>query len=133
MATGPGAARRGGRAAQSTARPGGHDARGEQRPCKRDSAPRFFQKRRNQDEIATKSGPGAAACGDAAPVPDRLRERQPGGDLFSIRTSVVYPADSGELIDYAAQEQEENARPELTTHIENLDGYDTIFIGYPNW
>ena len=31
------------------------------------------------------------------------------------------------------QEQEENARPELTTHIENLDGYDTIFIGYPNW
>ena len=56
-----------------------------------------------------------------------------GGDLFSIQTSVVYPADGGELIDYAATEQEEDARPELTTHIENLDQYDTIFVGYPNW
>ena len=56
-----------------------------------------------------------------------------GGDLFSIRTSVVYPTDGGELIDYAAQEQDENARPELTSHIENLEQYDTIFIGYPNW
>ena len=56
-----------------------------------------------------------------------------GGDLFSIRTSVIYPTDGGELIDYAAQEQDENARPELTSHIENLEQYDTIFIGYPNW
>lgn len=56
-----------------------------------------------------------------------------GGDLFSIRTSVVYPADGRELIDYAAEEQDENARPELTSQIENLDQFDTIFVGYPNW
>ena len=67
------------------------------------------------------------------PETDQPEAADVGGDLFSIRTSVVYPADGGELIDYAAQEQEENARPELTTHIENLDGYDTIFIGYPDW
>lgn len=67
------------------------------------------------------------------PETDQPAAADVGGDLFSIRTSVVYPADGGELIDYAAQEQEENARPELTPHIENLDGYDTIFIGYPNW
>ena len=67
------------------------------------------------------------------PETDQPEAADAGGILFSIRTSVVYPADGGELIDYAAQEQEENARPELTTHIENLDGYDTIFIGYPNW
>ena len=67
------------------------------------------------------------------PEIDQPEAADAGGILFSIRTSVVYPADGGELIDYAAQEQEENARPELTTHIENLDGYDTIFIGYPNW
>ena len=65
-------------------------------------------------------------------IADMIQENV-GGDLFSIHTSVVYPADGGELIDYAAQEQSENARPELTTHIENLDQYDTIFIGYPNW
>lgn len=72
------------------------------------------------------------AMGRVQALAERIQQNV-GGDLFSIRTSVVYPADGGELIDYAAQEQEENARPELTTHIENLDGYDTIFIGYPNW
>lgn len=60
-------------------------------------------------------------------------QKETGGDLFSIRTDVVYPADGGELIDYAAQEQDEDARPELTSHIENLDDYDVIFVGYPNW
>ena len=53
--------------------------------------------------------------------------------MFSIRTETVYPTDGGELIDYADQEQAENARPVLTSHIDDLDQYDTIFIGYPNW
>lgn len=60
-------------------------------------------------------------------------QTETGGELFSIRTSVVYPADGGELIDYAAEEQHEDARPELTSHIDDLDKYDTIFVGYPNW
>lgn len=61
---------------------------------------------------------------------DMIRENT-DGDLFSIQTAVVYPADGGELIDYAAEEQDENARPELTSHIEDLDPYDTIFVGFP--
>jgi flavodoxin len=56
-----------------------------------------------------------------------------GADIFSIRTSVEYPGDIDELIDYALDEQDADERPELTTHIENLDQYDTIFIGYPTW
>ena len=60
-------------------------------------------------------------------------QEETGGDLFSIQTEETYPADGGELIDYAAEEQDEDARPELSTHIENLDDYDMIFIGYPNW
>lgn len=56
-----------------------------------------------------------------------------GGELFSIQTSVEYPEDGGKLIDYAAEEQDQDARPELTSHIENLEDYDTIFIGYPTW
>ena len=72
------------------------------------------------------------AVGRVQAVANMIQEYT-GGDLFSIQTSVVYPADGGELIDYAATEQEEDARPELTTHIENLDQYDTIFVGYPNW
>lgn len=72
---------------------------------------------------------GGTAVGRLRAVADMIQENI-GGDLFSIQTSVVYPADGGELIDYAAQEQDENARPELTSRIENLDQYDTIFIGY---
>lgn len=63
----------------------------------------------------------------------RMIQDNTDGDLFSIQTSVVYPADGGELIDYAAEEQDENARPELTSHIENFDQYDVVFVGYPNW
>ena len=56
-----------------------------------------------------------------------------GGDLFSIRTSVVYPTDREALIEYASEEQAGNARPELITEIDNLSQYGTIFVGYPIW
>ena len=56
-----------------------------------------------------------------------------GGDLFQIETVEQYPLDHDPLVDQAAQEQGEDARPELSTHIENLKQYDTIFLGYPNW
>lgn len=72
------------------------------------------------------------AVGRLRAIADMI-QAETGGDLFSIQTSVVYPADGGELIDYAAQEQEEDARPELTSHIEGLDEYGTIFVGYPIW
>ena len=72
------------------------------------------------------------AVGRIRAVADMIQDKV-GGELFSIQTSVVYPADGAELIDYAAEEQANNAHPELITHIENLDQYDTIFIGYPNW
>lgn len=60
-------------------------------------------------------------------------QSETGGTLFSIRTAVPYSGDRDEVIDAAAEEQRQDARPELTSHIEDLDGYDTIFIGYPNW
>lgn len=55
------------------------------------------------------------------------------GDLFRIETVQEYPGEHDKLIDFAAEELAENARPELSSHIENIDNYDTIFIGYPNW
>lgn len=56
-----------------------------------------------------------------------------GGDLFRIETKNTYPLDHEPLVEQASEEQDENARPELATHIENPDQYDTIFLGYPNW
>ena len=60
-------------------------------------------------------------------------QTETGGTLFSIETSIDYPGDGGALIDYAAKEQDEDVRPELTSHIENLDDYDIIFTGFPTW
>lgn len=75
---------------------------------------------------------GGEAVGRVRAVADMI-QAQTGGDLFSIQTSTVYPADGGELIDQAAEEQNDDFRPELTSHIENLDDYEIIFVGYPNW
>lgn len=75
---------------------------------------------------------GSNPVGRLRAVADMIQS-ETGGDLFSIQTSVVYPAEIGALIDYAAEEQADDARPELSTHIENLDQYDVIFVGFPTW
>lgn len=54
-------------------------------------------------------------------------------DLFEIVTINPYPDDYDTLVDLAKKEQTENARPELASHVEDMDSYDVIFIGYPNW
>lgn len=56
-----------------------------------------------------------------------------GGDIVKLETETPYPSNYNELVDYAQEEQRENARPTLSTHIDNIDEYDTIFLGYPNW
>lgn len=60
-------------------------------------------------------------------------QSQVGGDLFSIETEEDYPGDPKTLVDFAEEEQKANGRPKLMSQIKNLDDYDTIFIGYPNW
>lgn len=56
-----------------------------------------------------------------------------GGDIVKLETQETYPDDYNDLLDVAQEEQSENARPELSTTIDNLDDYDTIFLGYPIW
>lgn len=56
-----------------------------------------------------------------------------GGDLFEIKTVHTYPGTHKELIDAAKKESDEDARPALATHIKNLNEYDVVFIGFPNW
>lgn len=63
----------------------------------------------------------------------QIIQQQTGGDLFSIETVQEYPTTHDPLLEYAYNEQAENARPELATQIENPDKYDVIFLGYPNW
>lgn len=96
----------------------------------------YFTAGENSDVDVVSSASVTTVDGEAK---GRLRavadmiQAETGGTLFSIQTSVEYPGDGGELIDYAAEEQDEDARPELTSHIDNLDDYDVIFIGFPTW
>lgn len=65
-------------------------------------------------------------------VADIIAE-QTGGDTFEINTITPYPDDYDECTEIAKQEQDENARPELAASVENMEGYDIIFLGYPIW
>lgn len=56
-----------------------------------------------------------------------------GSDLFQIRTVKTYPDDYTQTTEVAQAEKRENARPELAGKVENMDCYDVIYIGYPNW
>lgn len=60
-------------------------------------------------------------------------QTQVGGDLFAIKTVKSYPVSHRECSAIAEEEMRSDARPELSTHVENMDDYDTIYIGYPIW
>ena len=63
----------------------------------------------------------------------QLIQQETGGDLFRIETVQEYPGSHDPLLEFAYNERAEDARPELAAQIENLDSYDVIFLGYPNW
>ena len=63
----------------------------------------------------------------------QLIQQETGGDLFAIETVQAYPGTHEELLEFVYEELQEDARPELAAQIENLDNYNTIFLGYPNW
>lgn len=56
-----------------------------------------------------------------------------GSDIVKIETVTPYPEDYNETVDIAQKEKAEKARPEIKTTVDNLDEYDTIYIGYPIW
>lgn len=60
-------------------------------------------------------------------------QKAAGGDLFSIRTVTPYPASYDDTVAKGREEQQQNARPALSSHIEDPASYDVIFLGYPNW
>jgi len=56
-----------------------------------------------------------------------------GSDLFEIDTVIPYPEDYNETTNVAMEEKRGNARPKLTEVVDNMDTYDLIYLGYPNW
>lgn len=70
--------------------------------------------------------------GNTGLVADMIAEAT-GGELFSILTAEQYPDNYNDTIDAGQTEKSANARPELTSQIDDLNRYDTVFLGFPNW
>lgn len=60
---------------------------------------------------------GPQARQETSREPDEVAAGQPDGE---------------KLVDYAAEEQDRDERPEIVNHIEDLEQYDTVFVGFPN-
>ena len=56
-----------------------------------------------------------------------------GADLFKIDPVKAYAKDYNTCIEEARADQQNQARPELKRYLDNIDQYDTIYLGYPNY
>ena len=56
-----------------------------------------------------------------------------GADMFKIEPRQGYSKDYNECIAEAQADQRRDARPELKQYPDSLDGYDVIYLGYPNY
>lgn len=60
-------------------------------------------------------------------------QQEVGGNLFSIVVSEPYSSDYDECLERAADEKAADARPALSTHVNSMEDYDIVFLGFPNW
>ncbi len=60
-------------------------------------------------------------------------QEQTGADLFEICPAEPYSEDYNTVLMEAQEDQHNQARPPLDAYVENMDSYDTILLGYPNW
>lgn len=75
---------------------------------------------------------GSSYQGNLAIMADYIKEAV-GGDTFSILTTEYYPTGYRDTTNVAKEEQRDDARPELSNHVENMEDYEIIFLGFPNW
>ena len=60
-------------------------------------------------------------------------QRQIGADIFEISPVEPYSTDYNTVLMEDQEDQHNQARLELSDHVQNMDDYDTILLGYPNW
>ena len=60
-------------------------------------------------------------------------QKQVKGDIFKIEPVTPYPADYKVCVEQAKKEIKENYKPAVKGKVENINAYDVIFVGTPNW
>lgn len=54
-------------------------------------------------------------------------------DMFKIEQLQAYAKDYNTCIAQAQEDQKRDARPKLKAYPNSIDGYDTIYLGFPNY
>ena len=70
--------------------------------------------------------------GNTAEIASFIKE-QTGGTLFEITPVLPYPVSYNEVVKQAKLEIQAEQKPELKTKINDIETYDIIFVGSPNW
>ena len=63
----------------------------------------------------------------------QIIQEQTGADIIELNPAEPYSSNYSEVLDQAQKDMNADARPELANHVENMEQYDTILLGYPNW
>lgn len=56
-----------------------------------------------------------------------------GGVLFEIEPEIPYPSSYQATVDQAKREIKDEYKPPIKGRVENMDIFDIVFIGTPNW
>lgn len=70
--------------------------------------------------------------GNTEIIADFIKDKT-NGDLLLIKVNELYPIDYNETLNKGLKEKNQKFRPEIISEIKDLNKYDVIFLGYPNW
>lgn len=86
-----------------------------------------------EEGVDAMTSPSVSDPGNVQQLAGWIQE-ETGGELFSIQVTDPYPSDWDACLERANQERGQDARPALVEpQVENLEQYDRVFLGYPNW
>lgn len=74
----------------------------------------------------------AVVPGNTGLVAQRVQQAT-GGDLFEIATTALYSSDYDTCLEEGSDQLGADVRPELRYQLKDLDKYDVVFLGFPNW
>lgn len=60
-------------------------------------------------------------------------QQETGGDLYRIRTNLVYPKNAPAMQSQVKAEYNEGLRPPLAEPMPDMSRYDVVLLGFPNW
>ena len=75
---------------------------------------------------------GNVEKGNTAVIEEYI-EKNINADVFEIRPKTPYPESYNETLSIVTRERDNNERPDYIGKIDDLDQYDTVFLGYPIW